>query len=64
MALTEINPTHYENQPYCSRDRFYCDGDCKPYSYICDGGIDCDESEIDERYCDSQVIRSFTLLFL
>ena len=62
MALTEINPAHYENQPYCPSDEFYCDGNCEPFSYICDGGTDCAKSRIDEQYCNSQVIRSFTLL--
>jgi hypothetical protein len=62
MALTEINPTRYENRLNCQRDQFYCDGNCKPYSYICDGVNDCSVSQIDEQYCHSQVISSFTLL--
>ncbi len=63
MALTEINPTRYENRLNCQSDHFYCDGNCKPYRFICDGDRnDCPMSGIDEQYCDSQVIRSFTLL--
>ena len=64
MALTEFDPTYYENRPNCPSDKFYCDGNCKPYGYICDGDNDCPVSQIDERYCHSQVISSFTLLSL
>ncbi|XP_046654233.1 uncharacterized protein LOC124345136 isoform X1 [Daphnia pulicaria] len=57
--FTQINPAVENNQHDCPSDHFYCDDECQPSRWICDGIQHCEYVGDDELYCNTECRNGF-----